>query len=86
MNHQSTQFENRMRGSVLTYTLREFTTLDSTNDTLKNLAVEGAPEGTIVLANAQTRGHGTGKPGFRCPAWGSIFRRSFGQTGARLTR
>lgn len=32
--------------------------LDSTNDLAKNLLVEGAEEGTVVLADAQTRGRG----------------------------
>ncbi len=74
MNHQSTPFENRMRGSALSYTLREFTTLDSTSDTLKNLAAEGAPEGTIVLANAQTRGRGRyGKTWLSLPGMGLYF-------------
>lgn len=33
-------------------------TVTSTNDLLKTLAAEGAPEGTVLLAGAQTRGKG----------------------------
>jgi len=35
-----------------------FTELDSTNRKAKELAAEGAPEGTLVVAEAQTRGRG----------------------------
>jgi BirA family biotin operon repressor/biotin-[acetyl-CoA-carboxylase] ligase len=35
-----------------------FETLDSTNDLAKALAVQGAPEGTVVVAEAQTGGRG----------------------------
>ena len=35
-----------------------FPTIDSTNDHLKRLAREGAPHGTVVLAEHQSAGHG----------------------------
>ena len=35
-----------------------FDTISSTNDVLKQLAIQGAPEGTVVIANAQTKGRG----------------------------
>jgi BirA family biotin operon repressor/biotin-[acetyl-CoA-carboxylase] ligase len=35
-----------------------FSELDSTNRTAKELAVEGAPEGTLVVAEQQTKGRG----------------------------
>ena len=38
--------------------LNAFETLDSTNTYLKKLAAEGASEGTVVIANAQTAGRG----------------------------
>lgn len=38
--------------------LEAFETLDSTNTYLKKRAAEGAPEGTVVIANAQTAGRG----------------------------
>jgi len=34
--------------------VQAFESLDSTNDHLKKLASEGAPEGTVVIADAQT--------------------------------
>ena len=38
--------------------VHHFETLDSTNDLAKELAVQGAPEGTVVVAEAQTGGRG----------------------------
>ncbi len=38
--------------------LKFFTQVDSTNSVLKQLAAEGAPEGTIVVAESQTGGRG----------------------------
>ena len=38
--------------------LEAFESLDSTNTYLKKRAAEGSPEGTVVIANAQTAGRG----------------------------
>ena len=38
--------------------IAHFSELDSTNRTAKELAVEGAPEGTLVVAEQQTKGRG----------------------------
>jgi BirA family biotin operon repressor/biotin-[acetyl-CoA-carboxylase] ligase len=38
--------------------VHHFETLDSTNDLAKDLATRGAPEGTVVVAEAQTGGRG----------------------------
>ena len=35
-----------------------FDTISSTNDVLKQMALQGAPEGTVLVANAQTGGRG----------------------------
>lgn len=40
--------------------LHLFSSVDSTNDVAKELAVGGAPAGTLVLADAQTAGRGRG--------------------------
>lgn len=40
------------------YTLHRFSRVASTNATAKQLAQEGAPEGTLVVADAQTQGRG----------------------------
>ena len=43
---------------VLTGPVHHFDTLNSTNDLAKELAVQGAPEGTLVVAETQTGGRG----------------------------
>lgn len=40
------------------FRVQAFESLDSTNDYLKTLAAKGAPEGTVVIADAQTAGRG----------------------------
>lgn len=50
-----------------------FDTLASTNDTLKALARQGAPEGTAVLADFQTGGHGRRGRSFHSPAGMGIY-------------
>ena len=35
-----------------------YDTISSTNDVLKQLAIQGAPEGTVLVANCQTGGRG----------------------------
>lgn len=42
--------------------------VDSTNDRLKELAAQGAPHGTVVLADCQTGGHGRRGRSFLSPA------------------
>lgn len=50
-------FESRRRGRFGN-PLYYFEQLESTNETADQLAREGCPEGTVVLANEQTRGKG----------------------------
>lgn len=38
--------------------LHYFSTIDSTNDQLKQMARQGAPHGTVLIAESQTNGHG----------------------------
>lgn len=39
-------------------TIQYFSTITSTNDVLKHMALEGAPEGTVLIADCQTGGRG----------------------------
>jgi BirA family biotin operon repressor/biotin-[acetyl-CoA-carboxylase] ligase len=48
----------RLAGCVLAREVRYFRELPSTNDRAFQLALEGAPEGTVVVADRQTRGRG----------------------------
>ena len=50
-----------------------FDTLDSTNDSLKALARQGAPEGTAILAGRQTGGHGRLGRSFHSPAGMGVY-------------
>jgi BirA family biotin operon repressor/biotin-[acetyl-CoA-carboxylase] ligase len=55
-----------LKTRVFTGPMHHFETLDSTNDLAKELAVQGAPEGTVVVAETQTRGRGRlGREGIR---------------------
>lgn len=50
-----------------------FDTLDSTNDRLKALARQGAPEGTAIFADRQTGGHGRRSRSFHSPAGMGVY-------------
>lgn len=50
-----------------------FPELDSTNDQLKALARQGAPHGTVLLAERQTGGHGRLGRSFHSPAGAGIY-------------
>ena len=45
-----------------------FDTVDSTNTYAKTLAQQGAPHGTVVVADSQTGGRGRLGRGFHSPA------------------
>lgn len=50
-----------------------FPQLDSTNDLLKSLAKQGAPHGTVVLADSQTNGRGRLGRSFHSPEGAGIY-------------
>jgi BirA family transcriptional regulator, biotin operon repressor / biotin---[acetyl-CoA-carboxylase] ligase len=65
--------------------IRLFATVASTNSVLRDLAKTGAPEGTVVIADEQTAGHGRlAKPWFSPPGVNLyvsvLFRPSKGET------
>lgn len=47
--------------------------VDSTNDRLKLLAAQGAPQGTVLIAERQTGGHGRRGRSFQSPAGMGIY-------------
>lgn len=53
--------------------LHYFPTLDSTNDRLKIMARQGAPHGTVLIADHQTAGHGRLGRSFHSPAASGIY-------------
>lgn len=50
--------QSEITGSFIGYNLRFLAETDSTNSVLKKMASEGAPEGTVVLADMQKAGRG----------------------------
>ena len=50
-----------------------YPTIDSTNDHLRSLARQGAPEGTVLLADHQTGGHGRRGRSFHSPEGVGIY-------------
>jgi BirA family biotin operon repressor/biotin-[acetyl-CoA-carboxylase] ligase len=55
------QIRSSLIGTRFAAHLRHFTSVDSTNTLLVAAATEGAPEGTIYLADEQTAGRGRGR-------------------------
>ncbi len=53
--------------------LHWFASIDSTNDHLRALAKAGAPEGTVIIADHQTGGHGRRGRSFHSPAGSGIY-------------
>lgn len=53
--------------------LRFFDTVDSTNTMAKQLALEGASEGTVLIADAQTGGRGRMGRSFHSPSGAGIY-------------
>ena len=53
--------------------IRVFDTVDSTNITLSEMAENGAPEGTCVVAFAQRKGQGRSGRSFFSPAGGNLY-------------
>ena len=50
-----------------------YDTIGSTNDTARQMAMEGAPSGTIILAGLQTNGHGRMGRSFCSPAGVGVY-------------
>lgn len=53
--------------------IHRFDTLDSTNTRAKTMALEGAPHGTVVIADHQTAGRGRLGRSFHSPAGSGIY-------------
>lgn len=59
--------ERHLSGGAVRRDIRLYDAVTSTNEVLKDLAKTGAPEGTVVLADAQTAGHGRLRQGWFSP-------------------
>lgn len=62
-----------LRGEAETLSLHVFDTVSSTNLALRELAEQGAPEGTAVVASAQTGGRGRKGRSFFSPAGTGVY-------------
>jgi len=62
-----------LQTKIIGRTIHFFRELTSTNDMAKELAVKGAKEGTLILAEAQTRGRGRLGRGWFSPVGGLWF-------------
>jgi BirA family transcriptional regulator, biotin operon repressor / biotin---[acetyl-CoA-carboxylase] ligase len=63
-----TELRRHLRGDTAEQHFYLFSEVDSTNDSLRELAARGAREGTVVVAEAQRRGRGRrGRPWFSPP-------------------
>ena len=67
------QIKKKLTTRWLGQTIHFFQQLDSTNLTAMELALEGAPEGTAVLAEEQLRGRGRGSRSWHSPAGVGIY-------------
>lgn len=55
------------------FKIQHFDTVTSTNDIIKDLAKNGAPEGTVVIADAQTAGRGRMGRSFMSPSGTGLY-------------
>lgn len=62
-----------LAGKLIGHRLYYFPEIDSTNDEAFRLAEAGAPEGTVVLADSQTRGRGRMQRVWHSPAGSNIY-------------
>lgn len=64
---------DRLSGKRIGNRIHFFQEVDSTNDVAFQLALGGAPEGTVVIAEAQTRGKGRLKRQWQSPPGSNIY-------------
>lgn len=67
------QIQSHLPGHPWADEIHYFDTIDSTNTYAKQLAISGAPEGTIVIADRQTGGRGRMGRSFSSPAGMGIY-------------
>lgn len=62
-----------LAGKLIGHTLYYFPEIDSTNDEAFRLGAAGAPEGTVVIADSQTKGRGRMRRIWHSPAGSNIY-------------
>ncbi len=71
-NLSATAIQRELTTHIFGQPTHYYQQVDSTNTALKALADEGAPEGTLTIANEQTAGRGRFKRRWRAPAGSSL--------------
>ena len=68
--YESAALQARLREAASQYTVTVVPSLPSTNATLKEMAKDGAPTGTVLIANKQSSGYGRKERSFFSPNGG----------------
>lgn len=67
------EVKNTLSTKILGSEIKYFTTTDSTNNQAKKFAMQGAPDGTIVISEEQCGGKGRLSRSFFCPKYKGIW-------------
>ncbi|MGV8059158.1 MAG: biotin--[acetyl-CoA-carboxylase] ligase [Smithellaceae bacterium] len=73
MDWNEESLKNKLSGKLIGHKLYYFPEIDSTNDEVFRLGGAGAPEGTVVLADSQTKGRGRMQRTWHSPAGSNIY-------------
>lgn len=73
MNNYLEPLKKKLAGKLLGHPLYYFDEIGSTNDEAFRLGAKGAPEGTVVIADAQTAGKGRLQRVWHSPAGANIY-------------
>jgi BirA family biotin operon repressor/biotin-[acetyl-CoA-carboxylase] ligase len=65
--------KNKLAGKLIGHQVYFFSEIDSTNNEAHRLGVDGAPEGTVVIADSQTKGKGRLQRAWHSPAGMNIY-------------
>lgn len=68
-----TELESRIKTDRMGQTLYYYDSIDSTNIQAKRLAEEGAPDGTVIVADQQSAGRGRRGRGWASPAGTNLY-------------
>ncbi len=73
MNWNEKLLKEKLAGQFIGHKLHYFAEIGSTNDEAFRLGIEGAPEGTVVIADSQTKGRGRMHRIWHSPAGSNIY-------------
>jgi BirA family biotin operon repressor/biotin-[acetyl-CoA-carboxylase] ligase len=65
--------KNKLAGKIIGHQVYYFSEIDSTNDEAFELAAAGSPEGTVVIADSQTKGKGRLQRVWHSPSGSNIY-------------